>query len=66
MIPHLVYYQLVIMVLRLVMLHAAPPLAKSIPWDAHKASRSHQAQAQALHRAQTVCGPDAQASLCVV
>src|SRR2546429_628751 len=46
--------------------HAAPRLAQPRRDDPDKASEAHHAAPPALHRAQTVCGPDAQAPLCPV
>jgi hypothetical protein len=58
MIPHLFYYQLVVLGLLwlCVMLHAVWP----------SRGGTHPAQAHTLQRAQTVCRPDNQASLCPV
>ena len=63
MVSHLFYYQLAVLALvwLFVMLHVtgAKP---SLPAPPH----ASEAQAPTLHRAQTVCGPYAKASLCSV
>jgi hypothetical protein len=46
--------------------HVASQLAQATRDPNNRASHAHQAQAQAFHRAQSVRGPDAQASLCLV
>src|SRR5215470_2500553 len=50
----------------LVVHHATASLVEPIRWRSQATNPGHQAQAQVLPRAQTLCGPDAQASLCVV
>src|SRR5215470_11771185 len=50
----------------LVVHQATASLVEPIRWRSQDTNPVQQAQAQALPRAQALCGPDAQASLCVV
>jgi len=63
MVSHLFYYQLALLALLwlFLMVHLTWPKRSH-----HRASHAHQAQAQTLQRAHTVCWPDHQAPLCPV
>ena len=63
MVSHLFYYQLAVLAIAWLFVNVACHWGQAKPTHPTHAS---EAQAQALPRAQTLCRPDAKASLCVV
>ena len=63
MVSHLFFYQLALLAHHMALRHVASQLAQTKRDQDNRASHTHHAQAHPLHRAQSVRGPHAQASL---